>query len=101
MLGLTERVAEPLPARAQYFRDVDDALERAEEAHVAMEEAVVGEQYAEAARLRSELGALEDRDSLGRVLRARRPRNRKLFSRDRLRWLDCACLTCTARKSLP
>ena len=59
------------PRAAQYFRDVDDALERAEEAHVAMEEAVAGERFADAARLRAELGALEERDSLSRVLRAR------------------------------
>ena len=60
------------PRAPQYFRDVDDALERAEEAHVAMEEAVAGERFADAARLRAELGALEERDSLSRVLGARR-----------------------------
>ncbi|KAK9834296.1 hypothetical protein WJX81_004230, partial [Elliptochloris bilobata] len=53
----------------QYFLDVDDALERAEEAHVAMEAAVADEQYGEAARLRAELGKLESRDSVGGVLR--------------------------------
>lgn len=41
---------------------------------MAMEEAVAGERFADAARLRAELGELEERDSLSRVLRARRRR---------------------------
>lgn len=59
----------------QYFRDIDDALERTEEVHVAMEAAVAGEQYSEAARLRSSLAELEARDSVGGVLRVSLCRN--------------------------
>lgn len=64
----------------QYFRDVDDALERTEEVHAAMEAAVAGEQYGEAARLRSSLGELEARDSVGGVLRVRSLRRKPVPS---------------------
>ncbi len=58
-------------ARAQYFRDVDDALERADEVHVAIEAAVSNEAYGVAAALRGGLAELEARDTVGSVLQAR------------------------------
>jgi len=56
---------------AQYFRDVDDALERADEVHVAIEAAVSNEAYGVAAALRGGLAELEARDTVGSVLQVR------------------------------